>query len=132
MNLNADLQTAVAAKWAGTAWLVANVAGGLHYDDAPKGTSYPHVVFYLEASTDRVFGGSMHDYDLQFNVFSKTSDSDQVNDIVEAIKGAFEAATLAMTGGHVVLSKPALQNEHVYKNESKNWQGVLIFALSAR
>lgn len=134
MNLNEDVQSAVMAKWLADSWLklTANVAGGLKYEFAPKGTSLPYVVFYLRMRTDRTFGGYCGDYELQFNIFSESAGAGQANGIAEKIKAAYEGATLTYPGGHTAVAAPALRTEEVFFNDSELWQGVLIFDLSVK
>jgi hypothetical protein len=104
MNATLALQTALRARLLASPAVTALLGPAAVFDDVPQGTSCPYVhlgdIETRDWSTQTRRG---HEHIVSLHVWSDYRGRKQALDIIEAVDGALEGATLALAG-HVLVS----------------------------
>lgn len=95
--MNALFQ-AIMTKIAGSA-LSTDVGGRIYLDQAPEGSDYPCVVFFVVSSIpDWFLSGKFEDIILQFSIFSTSESSSEISTILTDMRSLFDDCSLTITG----------------------------------
>ena len=92
------LSAAIYAKISGSFFSTA-IGGRFYKGRAPENATYPYAVFSLVSDDPgRVWGADVQDSLWQFDLYSSTSSSSEVEDLYIALKALYDDCTLTVTG----------------------------------
>lgn len=96
------LLTAIFGKTAGSA-LSTTVGGRIYLDQAPAGTEFPYVVFFIVSATpDRTFTERYTDTLIQFSLFSSSESAVEITTMYSNLQSLFDECALTVTGSTLV------------------------------
>jgi hypothetical protein len=108
MNATLALQTALRGKLLASSTVTAFIGPAAVFDDVPQGTKCPYLhlgdIETRDWSTQTRRG---HEHIVSLHVWSDYRGRKQALDIIEAVDGALDGASLALTG-HVLVSLSAI------------------------
>ena len=101
-----NLATALYAKIAGSAFST-SIGGRLYQARAPQGVTWPYAVYYLISDVPRdTFTDRLEEVIVQFSIFSQSSGSTEIEDIVTNLKSLFDNCSLTITGNtHIMMNR---------------------------
>lgn len=93
------LFTATMTKISGSA-LSSDVGGRIFLDQAPEGTEFPYIVFFIVSSVpEDTFVKDIENTIIQFSIFSASAGATEITTIYGHLKALFKDAKLTVTGG---------------------------------
>jgi hypothetical protein len=97
-----------------------NVSARLYLSEAPQGTSFPYIVYYLVANDyDHQFGEDYEDCLIQFNIFDDKASASNISTYFENLKALYDWASPDVTNYTVV----RMQREFAQLNKDDDvWQ----------
>ena len=102
-----SLLTAIMTKTAGSA-LSAAVGGRIYLDEAPEGTEFPYVVFFVvSAVPEKTFTEEYADSLIQFSLFSTSQSAAEITAMYADLKSLFDECSLTLSGSTLVWMKLA-------------------------
>lgn len=100
-----NLLTAIKGKFAGSA-LSTVVGGRIYLDQAPDGTVFPYVVFFIVADTpEKTFSEDFENVLIQFSLFSSSPGAAEITTMYANLKTLFDECALAITASTLVWMK---------------------------
>lgn len=102
-----------------------DVAGRMYYEEAVQDPIFPYCVFrFFDQMYDFEFVEQFENTAIQFDVFSKTTSADEVDDAIADLKTMFDYCTLSIVG--YVHLKMERQFSYVTKLQPDDiWMGVV-------
>jgi len=93
-----NLSTAIFSKISGSAFYT-SIGGRLYKHRAPQNPTWPYAVYFIISDVPRdTFTDSLEEVLVQFSIFSQTSGSTEIEDIVTNLKTLYDDCTLSITG----------------------------------
>ena len=103
-----DITEAIFQKYQGSVSLMTTLPGGLYFQQAPQGNSFPYGVFYINGTTTEtevmstrpvVNDRNIYEVEVQFNLFSDTlDDGDEITLLLDKFSDAFDWTNLNVSG----------------------------------
>lgn len=102
-NASWALQASIYSALTGNAELTGLLGGAKVYDDVPRGTDFPYLVFGQSAARDWSTGSDEGcEHIVALNAWSKGSGRKQVHAILGAVEAALDGAALTLDGYRLV------------------------------
>ena len=100
------LSTALFTKFTGSAFST-SIGGRLYKARAPQNPTWPYAVYYLISDVPRdTFTDRLEEVIVQFSIFSQSSGSTEIEDIVTNLKSLFDNCSLTITGNtHIMMNR---------------------------
>jgi hypothetical protein len=97
-----NLTTAIYGKLSGSA-LETAIGGRLFKGQAPEGTDYPYVVFFVASDVpERTFTEDYENVIVQFSLFSIASGTTEIEDIYSDLKTLYDEQSFSITGSTLI------------------------------
>ena len=94
-----EIVDAIYAKYNADAALKAAISGGLYNTKAKQNVAFPYGVFFLISDVpDWTFTEEMENFLIQFNLFSKTSDTAEIHTALSKLMLCYDWSSLTVTG----------------------------------
>lgn len=105
-----NLTTAIYGRLSGSA-LAAHIQNRMFKGQAPEGTDYPYVVFFVITDTpDRTFSEDFQDVVVQFSLFSTTSGTTEIENLYTDLNTLYDEKPFAITGATLVWMRRSQAN----------------------
>lgn len=92
------LSTALYGKLAGSA-LAARIGTRFYKIEAPQGATYPYIVFFVVTDVPEYPGGkTIEQFNIQFSLFSATSGTTEIEDILTDLWTLYDDVVMTITG----------------------------------
>ncbi len=76
-----------------------DVGGRVFLDQAPEGTEFPYIVFFVVSNVpDKTFSEDFEDVTIQFSLFSASLGVNEIATIYDDLKSLFDGCALTITG----------------------------------
>jgi hypothetical protein len=103
----AQIAKAIMNKYNGETELKNALTGGLYFQQAPQGATFPYGVFYFNGATQQEIMGaaddSIQEVDIQFNLFSEKEDGgEELAILSELFNTAFNWQDIYASGYHYI------------------------------
>ena len=111
-----NLLAAIITKTSDSA-LSSDVGGRIYLDQAPEGTEYPYIVFFIVVDTpEDVFARDGEDILIQFSLFSTSASVAEIADMYKDLKALFDNCSFSITNNTLIWmrrdSLTTLMDEH--------------------
>lgn len=84
---------------ASTTDLYADIGGRLFKGEAPEGTEFPYVIFFVVSDIPEYPGGkTIEQFLIQFSLFSSASSSTEIEDMLTHLRTLYDDVVLMITG----------------------------------
>jgi hypothetical protein len=119
-----NIIAAIMRKTSGSS-LYSDVNGRIFLDEAPEGTEYPYIVFFIiDDSPEKTFTEDFEDYQIQFSIFSDSQSAFEIGIIYTDLMNLFDECSLSITGCNLVWFKAInmvdIQEEHTTPSGTKS------------
>lgn len=123
MNAFEDLQRGLLTSWAASP----TISEVLYFGRASKDASLPYAVFFLDSSNFYTNSGFMFEFEVEFNLFSDAVSSEEINDLVEAVRNKFNRKIVTLSGGHTMVDCMLIDTEKIIPNDDGHWEATMFF-----
>ena len=97
-----NILSAIYGKFTGSA-LSADVGGRIFLDQAPDGTAFPYIVYFVVSATpEKTFSEIFTDTLIQFSLFSASAGAAEITTMYADLKALLDECALTITGSTLV------------------------------